>query len=97
MHTAIPRNSACNGVRSVLNRKYEKSKSLLLENKQTSSLVAAELDQVVAQVSREQQRYDMLQQYAEDTMQRCVLQGRRQLPHWYAEYSTYSSTIFPLG
>ncbi|XP_037091440.1 transforming acidic coiled-coil-containing protein 3-like [Pollicipes pollicipes] len=53
-----------------LHRKYEKSKALVAENKQTSELVAVELDQALAQVSREQQRYDMLQQYAEDTMHR---------------------------
>ena len=50
--------------------KYEKSKALVAENRQSSELVSAELDHALSQVSREQQRYDMLQQYAEDTMQR---------------------------
>ncbi|KAF0300845.1 Transforming acidic coiled-coil-containing protein 2 [Amphibalanus amphitrite] len=53
-----------------LHRKYEKSKALVAENRQSSELVSAELDHALSQVSREQQRYDMLQQYAEDTMQR---------------------------
>ena len=45
--------------------KYEKSKALVAENRQSSDLVSAELDHALSQVSREKERYDMLQQYTE--------------------------------
>ena len=42
----------------VAGSKYEKSKALVAENRQSSDLVSAELDHALSQVSREQQRYE---------------------------------------
>ncbi|XP_037068987.1 transforming acidic coiled-coil-containing protein 3-like [Pollicipes pollicipes] len=53
-----------------LHRKYEKSKSLMQENRQRSETISKSWQSALDEVSRERQRHDMLQKYAEDTLQR---------------------------
>lgn len=52
-----------------LHRKYEKSKTMMQENRRQADAVSNSYRTALEENNRERQRYDLLQQHAEDTLQ----------------------------